>query len=414
MPLRIVSLIRLLFLMQATLASAQTHGSPIPPLVYFDAALLARSKAAIKAGDPGFLEPYHALLAECNTLFEIEPDPVVNKSQIPPSGDRQDYLSYAPYRWPDESKADGLPWIPRDGIVNPIARGPDTDHQRLQTMLTAVEKLSFAFYFSDDRRYADQTLEHLNAWFIAPETRVNPHVLYAQSIPGLQPGNPAAFIDWRRFYSVLTAVQLLHQAGVFPDDAKQSMDTWLAAYLDYMVTSEQGQKTDALPQNHATWYNCQVVGLMLYLGRIDEAKAKVIETQTTRIATQILPSGQQPKETGRTRSMHYVSMNLWGLANLTFMGRQIGIDLWGFETPDGRSLPQAYRYLEPFALHEDPWPFLQIDRPGEVPVIHTELRPLFTKTSALLDLDLYAWSSAPGNVPLPPLEALQFPVSREP
>ena len=412
MPLRLVSLIGLLLAMPSQLASAPADGSTASSLVYFDGALLARSKAAIEAGDPAFLAPYHALLAECDALLEIEPDPVTNKSQIPPSGDRQDYLSYAPYRWPDTAKADGLPWIPQDGIVNPIARGPDTDHQRLQKMLSAVEKLSFAFYFSDDRRYADKTLAHLNAWFIAPETRVNPHVLYAQSIPGLQPGNPAAFIDWRRFYSVLTAVQLLHRGGKFSAEAKSRMDAWLAAYLDYMVTSEQGQKTDALPQNHSTWYNCQVVGLMLYLGRHDEAKAKVIETQTTRIAAQILPSGQQPKETGRTRSMHYASMNLWGLVNLTYMGRQIGIDLWAFESPDGRSLPQAFRYLELFALKEEPWPFRQIDRAGEAPVIDAELRPLFTKASVLLDLDLYPWSVAPGNVPLPPLETLQFPVLR--
>lgn len=414
MPLRIISLTGLLFMMWTSLASAQKLNPAAGKLVYFDETLLARSKAAIKLKDPAFVAAYQQLLVECEALLEIAPDPVVNKSRMPPSGDRQDYLSYAPYRWPDESKVDGLPWIPKDGVINPVSRGPDTDHRRLHSMFAAVEKLSFAFYFSGDRRYAAKTVEHLDAWFIAPKSRVNPHVQFAQSIPGLPSGNPAAFIDWRPFYRVLTAVQLLDQAGIFTPAAKARMDDWLEQYLDYMITSKQGHKTDALPQNHATWYNCQAVGLMIYLGRIDEAKAKVNETKTSRIAAQILPSGQQPKETGRTKSMHYSSMNLWGLANLTYMGRQIGIDLWAFESADGRSLPQAYRYLEPYALREEPWPFRQISPGGAAVSIDDELRPLFAKTSALLGLDLYPWSIAEGNVSLTPLEYLQFPPPLQP
>lgn len=34
---------------------------------------------------------------------------VVNKAVLPPSGDKHDYMSMAPYWWPDETKPDGLP-----------------------------------------------------------------------------------------------------------------------------------------------------------------------------------------------------------------------------------------------------------------------------------------------------------------
>lgn len=377
-------------------------------LIYFDGVQLVRAKAAIAAGDPALLSAYQHLLAESDVLLEIDPDPVVNKTRVPPSGDKHDYMSYAPYRWPDATKADGLPWIAKDGIINPVARGPDTDHQRLHAMFAAVEKLSFAFYFSGDRKYADQTLAHLNAWFIDPGTRVNPHVEYAQSIPGLPSGNPAAFIDWRASYRVLTAVQLLDQAGVFPPSSKTRMDEWLGRYLDYMLTSEQGQKTNALSQNHATWHNCQAVGLMIYLGRIDDAKTKLNEVKTARIAAQILPSGEQPRETGRTKSMHYASMNLMGLANLTYMGRKLGIDLWEFATADGRSIPQAYRFLEPYARREKPWPFVQITPGGAETMIDAELRPLFRISTTLLDLPDFGWSRG-NNVELPALETLQYP-----
>ncbi|MEI9974387.1 MAG: alginate lyase family protein [Ignavibacteriota bacterium] len=39
------------------------------------------------------------------------PYSVVQKSRVPPSGDKHDYLSQAPYWWPDPAKPDGLPYI---------------------------------------------------------------------------------------------------------------------------------------------------------------------------------------------------------------------------------------------------------------------------------------------------------------
>lgn len=80
MPLRIVSIISLLFIMQAGLMSAEAANPTATKLVYFDQARMAQSKGAIEANDPAFLEPYHQLLVDSEALLEIAPDPVVNKS----------------------------------------------------------------------------------------------------------------------------------------------------------------------------------------------------------------------------------------------------------------------------------------------------------------------------------------------
>ena len=42
---------------------------------------------------------------------------VMDKVQIPPSGDKHDYMSQGPYWWPDTTKKDGKPYIRRDGYV---------------------------------------------------------------------------------------------------------------------------------------------------------------------------------------------------------------------------------------------------------------------------------------------------------
>jgi hypothetical protein len=44
---------------------------------------------------------------------------VMEKKQIPPSGDMHDYMTIAIYFWPDPKKPNGLPYIRRDGEINP-------------------------------------------------------------------------------------------------------------------------------------------------------------------------------------------------------------------------------------------------------------------------------------------------------
>ena len=44
---------------------------------------------------------------------------VMHKKQVPPSGDKHDYMSIGSYWWPDPSKPNGLPYIRKDGERNP-------------------------------------------------------------------------------------------------------------------------------------------------------------------------------------------------------------------------------------------------------------------------------------------------------
>ena len=58
------------------------------------------------------------------------PFSIVNKGVTPPSGDKHDYMSQAPYFWPDPKSANGLPYIRRDGERNPEIN-KITDHHSL-------------------------------------------------------------------------------------------------------------------------------------------------------------------------------------------------------------------------------------------------------------------------------------------
>ena len=376
--------------------------------VYYSESQLLHAKAEIAAGNAFFVERYEQLLSESDELLSTAVDSVVNKTMKTPSGDIHDYISIAPYRWPDDGTEDGLPWKAIDGVINPVTRGPDTDFARMSVMFDMVDKLSFAYFFSDDSTYSDKCLEVLNVWFVDPETKVNPNINYGQGVPGYAEGRPAGLIEWVRISNVVTAVQILSQNGVMSEEMLVEMNAWIGRYLDWVLTSRLGREANALPQNHANWYNYQAVGLLIYMGRVEEARLRVEDAKVSRIAAQIEPDGCQPLEVGRTKSMHYSCMNLWALTNLAYMGRSIGVDLWDFETDDGRSLRQAFRYLEPYVLRAEVWPYKEISKGGIEVAIRRELLPLFSKSSTLMETELIS-----GDVDvhhyLSPLAGLRYP-----
>ena len=127
-----------------------------------------------------------------------------------------------------------------------------------------------------------------------------------------------------------------------------------------MRTSPIGLNEADEHNNHGTWYDVQTVSMALFTGQSDLAK-EILEQQTKkRISTQLDTSGAQPHELARTVSWNYSIMNLQGFFQLAALSDRVGVDLWNYVTPDGKSIKLAFKWLLPFAQNKKPWTHQQI------------------------------------------------------
>ncbi|HZQ92418.1 MAG TPA: alginate lyase family protein [Terriglobales bacterium] len=284
---------------------------------------------------------------------------VVDKSLTPPSGDKHDYMSMAPYWWPDPSKPDGLPYIRRDGETNPEIR-KISDHDNFGRLVSATHTLALAYYLLGDERYAAHAAELLRAWFLTPATRMNPNLTYAQAIRGINDGRGIGLIETRGFPRIVDAVGMLAGSRSWTAADQRGMERWCAEFVKWLRESKNGKDEAAAKNNHGTWYDGQLVALALFTHQRAIARAVLNEVRSKRIAVQIEPDGRQPLELARTKSFGYSVFNLNALVQLARLGEGPGIDLWNARTADGRSLRAALDFLIPFTSGDEKWPYEQI------------------------------------------------------
>jgi hypothetical protein len=143
-----------------------------------------------------------------------------------------------------------------------------------------------------------------------------------------------------------------------------------------MLDSKNGRDEAAAKNNHGTYYDVQAASFALFVGKRELAKQILESAKQKRIAAQIEPDGRQPLELARTRAWGYSNGNLDGLMLLAQLGENLQVDLWSFQTKDGRGIRRALEYLYPFAVGEKKWTYQQL---GEWPP--QQLFPLMRRAS---------------------------------
>lgn len=276
------------------------------------------------------------------------------------SGNPHDYFSEGPYWWPNPENPDG-PYIRRDGEFNPNVF--QAHLSGLSAMSKTVLLLAQAGFYLDESRYSERAVLLLKTWFLDEKTKMNPHFEYAQAIRGRCDGRGIGIIDAKAFIPVVYAAGFLEESGGWEAELSALKD-WFAEFLHWMNTSKKGLDEKHYFNNHANWWNTQAATYAAFTGNLALIDECVERFRTVIIPEQTDAEGHFIDELTRTRAYTYSLFNLEATAlmcELAYTYR--GVDLWHFETPDGKGIGKCLEFMKPYYENLFDWQYKQISMP---------------------------------------------------
>ncbi|MEX1381790.1 alginate lyase family protein [Lutibacter sp.] len=319
------------------------------PFIRIDSSSLSKSKVLIENGTASeqTLAAYKKLIQNADKLLTIKNPTVIDKTVLPPTRNKHDYLSLSRYWWPNPETADGLPWVRQDGNTNPETQTDAVDRKRLGFMGTGVWKLSLAYYFTNNEKYAQKAVSMIETWFLNPETLMNPHLEFAQSVPGNSNKRATGILDGRSIVMyVPDAINLLSKSNYWSENHQTKITAWFTDYLNWLTKSKLGIKGSKQKNNHVSWYRFQVAALALYLDDKPLVK-EMVELAQNSLEEMLNNEGGQTHELARTKSFSYSCFNLQALTNIAEIGNRIGMHMWYYKSENKKSLTLAINYLTP-------------------------------------------------------------------
>jgi hypothetical protein len=320
------------------------------------AAGAARSAGAARAGSAYALVAATdrvRILKAAQAYLHLPPETITSFPTPLSPGGPHDFFSQADYFWPNPKDPNG-PYINRDGQSNPANFN---EHRKAMIALSVrMPALTAAWRLTGQRRYGEQACAHLRAWFVTPETRMNPNLEYAQGVHGVSTGRSWGIIDTLHLVEVARAASLVAPHLMTSED-NDAVDVWFRSYLEWLKTSANGKKERDAENNHATCWALQAAEF----ARLIRDRATRDEVRHEFIAVllpgQMALDGSFPKELARTKPYSYSIFNFDAMAMLCVSLEGTGADLVRWQLPDGRGICKGAAFLYPYLKDKNAWPY---------------------------------------------------------
>lgn len=268
-------------------------------------------------------------------------------------GGRQDYYSNGDYWWPDPEAADGLPYICRDGESNPD--NFMAHRKTLRRMRFVVTHLTAAYKITGDEHYANRAVTWLKEFFVDSETRMQPHLTYAQAIPGVCEGRGIGIIDTVHLLDVPVAAAILKE--FMQPETWAGLQDWFGEYLKWMNTHPNGIAERDWHNNHAVTWFAQASSFARFVG--DEEMLAFCRERFKKVLLpeQMAADGSFPLELARTKPYNYSCFILDNLTAICLFASDENDCLWEFTSADGCCLQRGLSFLLPYLQDKSKWPY---------------------------------------------------------
>ena len=293
-------------------------------------------------------------IARAEKMLPEKPVTVTASSCPRSAGGKNDFYSEGDYWWPDPSNPTG-PYIQKDGQTNPENF---VDHRLAMIRLSEITAtLTSAYVLTGKQNYAAQVLKHLRAWFVVPETRMNPNMLYAQAIWGRFTGRGIGLIDAYHLVEVAQSAKILIDKKAIPEKDAAKIKGWFSSFLSWMTTHSYGIDEMNAKNNHGTCWAVTASAMASLAGNETVKQLCTDRFKTIFLPSQMAVDGSFPQELKRTKPYGYSLFNIDAMCNLAQILSTPDDNLWEFKTQDGKSLKKGMEYIYPFIVDKSKWPF---------------------------------------------------------
>lgn len=265
-------------------------------------------------------------------------------------GGIHDFYSEGDYWWPNPNDLEG-PYIRKDGYTNPA----NFNHHRkaMRDLNMWVSHLVAAYYITNEEKYAIHALNHLQAFFLDPNTMMNPSLLYAQAIKGLHSGRGIGIIDTIHLIEVAQAIKKLIEKDFLKAPEKEGLKKWFEDYATWLNTHPYGLDEKDHGNNHSTWWATQMAAFASLAERPDLSQVAIVQFKKL-LSVQMAEDGSFPDEMERTKPYNYSLFNLEGYAILCHIISENGENLWNYKSTNG-TLEKAWNFMLPFIEQKSSW-----------------------------------------------------------
>ncbi|WP_396600604.1 alginate lyase family protein [Algibacter sp. R77976] len=294
------------------------------------------------------------VLEDAQKFLNLEPVTVTSHTSKRSAGTKHDFYSEGDYWWPNPEDRDG-PYIRKDGLSNP---DNFVAHRHSMIRLSQISgALASAYLITKDDVYLHKLMLHLKAWFVNEDTKMNPHLLYAQAIKGKVTGRGIGIIDTIHLIEVALAVKVIEDSDLYKKQEVSEIKDWFSEYLNWLTRHKYGIKERDHGNNHSTCWAMQVAAFAKLVDNKEQVLFCKRMFKNKLLLEQMAIDGSFPKELARTKPYGYSIFNLDALSGLAQLLTTNKDNLFTYQTQDGNSLKLGVQFLFPYIKDKNTWPF---------------------------------------------------------
>ncbi|ESK86517.1 hypothetical protein Moror_9837 [Moniliophthora roreri MCA 2997] len=301
------------------------------------------------------------ILKWARELARSGPWTITNRTVLPPSGDKHDYMSWISNAWPNCTSVGNTTVLIDEEVwrlctyENKDKINPDTipvntaSSDAFDTMSNAVLYNSIASVIAggNSNIFSRNAASYLQTWFLDPELKMNPNLNYAQMKRGPK-GQHGGIMELRGFVKIVSGIIILRSTKTidYTQAIDQGMVSWCSQYIQWLETSTVAIQESIMVNYHATFYYSQLASLKILVNDWQGAMGTINIFVGNQFMNQIDGTGEQPLEQNSFAPQHYRIMNLAALITLARIAKYVdptstSSELWNKTTSAGGTIQLA-------------------------------------------------------------------------